>query len=128
MEKTGTALPPPVIKPSSPPGDEKKSPLDEIIAAINDRFKGDFAEADRVIIGDLYARLRKDDKLLKLAKASELQIFRDSQFLKIFEETAQNAYMESTERYTQMFQNKEKYDFICNALAELLIRKVRNKK
>ncbi|MBP5673353.1 MAG: type I restriction endonuclease subunit R, partial [Victivallales bacterium] len=128
LEKTGTTLPTPVIKPSSPKEDEKKSPLDEIIAVINDRFKGDFAEADRVIIGDLYARLMKDDKLRKLAKTSEPQIFRDSQFPKIFEETAQKAYMESTERYTQMFQNKEKYDFICNALAELLIREVRNKK
>ena len=128
LEKTATALPTPVIKPSSPKEDEKRSPLDEIIAAINDRFKGDFAEADRVIIGDLYARLMKDDKLRKLAKTSEPQIFRDSQFPKIFEETAQKAYMESTERYTQMFQNKEKYDFICNALAELLIREVRNKK
>ena len=126
LEKTATVLPTPVIKPSSPKEDEKRSPLDEIIAAINDRFKGDFAEADRVIISDLYARLMKDDKLRKLAKTSEPQIFRDSQFPKIFEETAQKACMESTERYTQMFQNKEKYDFICNALAELLIREVRN--
>ena len=128
MEQKPSALPAPVIKPSSPKEDEKKSLLDEVIAAINEKFKGDFTEADRVIIGDLYQRLLKDDKLRKLAKTSDMQIFLKNLFPAIFLETAQKAYMESTERYTRMFEDQSKFDAIRDELARVILRKMRNGK
>lgn len=43
---------------------ESKDPLDEIIERINERYKGEFTEADRVVIGALANKLRSDPKNL----------------------------------------------------------------
>ena len=106
----------------------KKSLLDEVIESINAKYQGDFTEADRVIIGDLLQRLLKDDKLRKLARSSDAQIFKNNQFPKIFEETAPNAYIESTERYTKMFEDTAKYFAIMNTVGNALYRECRNSK
>ena len=126
LESKPSDLPAPEIKPSSPKMEEKRSLLDEVVAAINERYQGDFTEADRVIIGDLLTRLLKDARLLKIARSSDPQIFRDSQFPRFFEETAQEAYMESTERYTKMFEDKAKYIAIMNAVGNAIYRESRN--
>ena len=44
------------------------------------------------------------------------------------EETAQEAYMESTERYTKMFEDKAKYMAIMNAVCSAIYRECRNSK
>ena len=126
LEEKPTDLPAPAIKPSSPMIEEKRSLLDEVVAAINERYQGDFTEADRVIIGDLLNRLLKDARLRKIARSSDPQIFKDSQFPRFFEETAQEAYMESTERFTKMFEDKAKYLAIMNAVAGVIYRECRN--
>ena len=108
--------------------EEKRSLLDEVVAAINERYQGDFTEGDRVIIGDLLDRLLKDARLRKIARSSDPQIFKDSQFPRFFEETAQEAYMESTERYTKMFEDKAKYMAIMNAVCSAIYRECRNSK
>ncbi len=126
LEAKPSDLPAPAIKPASQPTDEKRSLLDEVVAAINERYQGDFTDADRVIIGDLLDRLLKDNKLRKIARSSDPQIFRASQFPKYFEETAQEAYMESTERFTKMFEDKAKYLAIMNAVANAIYRECRN--
>ena len=126
LEAKPTDLQVPEIKPSAPKMDEKRSLLDEVVAAINERSQGDFTDSDRVIIDDLLERLFKDTKLRKIARSSDLQIFKDSQFPKFFEETAQEAYMESTERYTKIFEDKAKYLAIMNAVCTALYREFRN--
>jgi len=108
--------------------EEKRSLLDEVVAAINERYQGDFTEGDRVIIGDLLDRLLKDARLRKIARSSDPQIFKDSQFPRFFEETAQEAYMESTERYTKMFEDRAKYIAIMNAVGSAIYRECRNAK
>ena len=40
----------------------KKDPLDEVIDRINETYKGDFTEADRVLIGTLREKLLADKK------------------------------------------------------------------
>ncbi len=116
----------PAIKPSSPKMDDKRSLLDEVIAAVNEKYQGDFTEADRVIIGDLLDRLLKNVKLCKVAASADPQIFRDSQFPKYFDETAQQAYVESTERYTSLFEDKAKYIAVMRAVCDAVFRKSRN--
>ena len=106
--------------------DEKRSLLDEVVAAINERYQGEFTEGDRVIIGDLLDRLLKVHNLCKIARSSDPQIFKDSQFPRFFEETAQEAYMESTERFTKMFEDKAKYMAIMNAVGAAIYRECRN--
>ena len=128
LENKPTNLTVPEIKPTSPKAEPKRSLLDEVIAAINEIYHGDFTEGDRVIIGDLLNRLIKDEKLRKIAKNADPQIFKRTQFPAFFAETAQMAYTESQERFTKMFEDKAKYDAIMNAVANILFREFRNAK
>ena len=62
----------------------------------------------------------------KAAKADGQQIFEKNVFPKIFDQTAQDSYMESTETYTQLFEDTVKYKAIMAALAKVLYRELRN--
>lgn len=103
---------------------DRLSPLDEIIARINEEFFGDFTDADRVMVDTLYTKMRKDAKVKKAAKSNDRQIYERSIFPGIFDTTAQQAYMENTEAYEQLFLDAEKYRIIQQALAERLYREL----
>lgn len=104
----------------------KKDPLEEVIRAINEAYRGSFTEADRVLIGTLREKLMADKKLRKAARADGQQIFEKNIFPKIFDETAQASYLESTETYTKLFEDSAKYHAIMTALAQELYREMRN--
>lgn len=101
---------------------EQKEPLEEIIEKINELFNGDFKEADRVILYSMHEKLKEDKKLKKVAKSSNQQIFTESIFPKSFDEVAQDSYIEQTEAYSSLFQNRKKYNAMMGALAEMLYR------
>ena len=101
---------------------EPKEPLEEVIQKINDLFAGNFSDADRVLIYALHDRLKDDKKLQKVAQTSDPQVFAESIFPKTFDEVAQDSYVEQTEAFTSLFQNKSKYNAIMSALAGMLYR------
>lgn len=101
---------------------EPKEPLEEVIQKINDIFAGNFSDADRVLIYALHDRLKGDKKLKMVAKTSDPQVFAESIFPKTFDAVAQDSYIEQTEAFTSLFQNKSKYNAIMSALAEMLYR------
>ena len=103
---------------------DRLSPLDEIIARINEEFFGDFTDADRVMVDTLYTKMRKDAKVKKAAKSNDRQVYERSIFPGIFDATAQKAYMENTEAYEQLFLDAEKYHIIQQALAERLYQEL----
>ena len=103
---------------------DRLSPLDEIIARINEEFFGDFTDADRVMVDTLYTKMRQDAKVKKAAKSNDRQVYERSIFPGIFDTTAQQAYMENTEAYEQLFLDAEKYRIIQQALAERLYREL----
>lgn len=103
---------------------DRLSPLDEIIARINEEFFGDFTDADRVMVDTLYTKMRKDAKVKKAAKSNDRQVYERSIFPGIFDTTAQQAYMENTEAYEQLFLDADKYRIIQQALAERLYREL----
>lgn len=103
---------------------DRISPLDEIIARINEEFFGDFTDADRVMVDTLYTKMRQDAKVKKAAKSNDRQVYERSIFPGIFDTTAQQAYMENTEAYEQLFLDAEKYRIIQQALAERLYREL----
>lgn len=105
---------------------EKKSPLEEVIEEINRQYHGNFTEGDRVLIGALRDKLLADKKLRKAARSDDQQIFVKNVFPKIFDQTAQASYTESTETYTRLFEDTEKYRAIMMALAQELYRELRN--
>ena len=88
---------------------EQKEPLEEVIQKINELFAGDFTDADRVMLYALHDRLKDDAKLRKVARTSDPQVFAESIFPKTFDEVAQDSYVEQTEAFTSLFQNKSKY-------------------
>lgn len=104
----------------------KRDPLEDVIEAINEAYKGNFTEGDRVLIGTLREKLLADKKLRKAAKSDGQQIFEKNVFPKVFNDAAQASYMESTETYTKLFEDSAKYHAIMNALARELYREMRN--
>ena len=63
--------------------DSQKDPLDVVISAINENYKGSFTDADRVLVGTLREKLKADKKLRKAAKVDGQQIFEKNVFPKI---------------------------------------------
>lgn len=101
---------------------EPKEPLEEVIQKINELFAGEFTDADRVLLYALHDKLISDKKLQKVAQTSDPQVFAESVFPKTFDEVAQDSYVEQTEAYTSLFQNKSKYKAVMSALASMLYR------
>ena len=56
---------------------------------------GEFTDADRVIVEDLYNRMKKDKDVQKAAQTNDQQVYHRSVFPGIFDETAMAAYMEN---------------------------------
>lgn len=105
-------------------GENKKTPLDEIIEKINEKYKGLFSDADRVLITSLQDKLMKDDKLKKIVKTTEPKIFNDI-FPNIFNNVAQESYKQSQEAYTSLFQDVTKYNIIMQVLADYVYTQMR---
>ena len=117
-----------IYTPAEPKGagkPEDKDPLDEIIARINEKYKGEFTDADRVMIGALADKLRGDPRLANMAMSSDPQIFAESIFPQAFNIAAQDSYIESQETYTSLFEDQSKYNAIMHTLAEMLYREMR---
>ena len=70
----------------------------------------------------LHDKLKDDKKLQKVARTSDPQVFAESIFPKTFDDVAQDSYVEQTEAYTSLFQNKSKYKAIMSALAGMLYK------
>ena len=105
-------------------GKQKNTPLDEILDKINEKYKGQFTYADRVIIGALHDKLIKNSKLLNSAGTTDPVIFTESIFPQIFGDTAMESYTESQESYESLFQDKNKYNAIMSALAGVIYREM----
>lgn len=117
-----------VYTPAEPKGaakPEDKDPLDEIIERINEKYKGNFTEADRVMINALAEKLRGNQKLANMAVSSDPQIFAESIFPQAFSDAAQDSYMESQETYSSLFEDRSKYNAIMSTLADILYHEMR---
>ena len=97
-----------------------KDYLDEVIKRINEMFEGHFTDADRVVLCILHDKMVSDESLQNLARSSNKQIFAESILPKVFEETAQECYIEQTEAFSSMFREQSKYNAIKAAIAEWL--------
>ena len=114
-------------KPKKPVKQEETlSPLEEVIAKVNEQYVGEFTEGDRVVITALHDKLINNKKLQKAAVNNGAQMFTNNVFPTIFNDTAQQAYIESQETYTQLFKDSEKYRVIMNALAASLFNEFRS--
>lgn len=106
-------------------GTDPRTPLEEIIDKINQRYKGEFTEGDKVLITALQNKLLNDSKLLNSARNSDYKIFSESVFPKAFNQAALNSYSESKDTYKALFENKEKYEIIMSVLADMLFKEAK---
>lgn len=93
----------------------------------NKRY-GEFTDADRVMVDTLYQKMRKDSKAKKAAKTEDRQVYERSLFPGIFDTTAQEAYMENTAAYEQLFLDADKYQAVMRALADRLYKELHDDK
>ena len=63
---------------------------------------------------------------MKAAKTNGRQIFEKNIFPQMFDDAAQEAYVESTETYTKLFEDAGKYRAIMNALARAIFDEMKN--
>ena len=84
---------------------ETLSPLEQVIEKINQQYMGNFTDGDKVVITALHQKLKNNKKLIKAAKTDGRQIFEKNIFPQLFDDAAQEAYVESTETYTKLFED-----------------------
>ena len=106
---------------------ETLSPLEQVIQKINEQYMGDFTEGDRVVITALHNKLRNNRRLIKAARTDGRQIFENNIFPQLFDDAAQEAYVESTETYTKLFEDAGKYRAIMSALAQAMFDEINNR-
>lgn len=105
-------------------GKDEKKPLDEILEHINEKYKGEFTDGDKVVIQDLHDRLIKNKKLKNVANNIDLQMFNESMFTSYFDDAAQDGYTESQQSYMSIFEDPAKYSAIKSALASVLYKEL----
>ena len=105
---------------------ETLSPLEQVIEKINQQYVGNFTEGDKVVITALHEKLKNNKKLRRAAKTDGRQIFARNIFPQLFDDAAQEAYVESTETYTKLFEDAGKYRAIMNALAQAMFDELKN--
>ena len=108
--------------------EETLSPLEQVIQKINEQYMGEFTDGDKVMITALHEKLRNNKKLVKSAQSDGQQIFEKNIFPQLFDEAAQEAYMESTETYTKLFEDAAKYKAIMSALAHAMFDELKSAK
>ena len=87
--------------------------------------KGDFTDADKVMLNALHDKLIADAKLKSSALTSDPLIFTESIFPSAFGAAAMESYMESQESYSSLFEDKAKYNAVMSVLAGMVYREMR---
>lgn len=113
-------------KQKSAQGKRQKSTLDEILEKINEKYKGEFTDGDKVMLGALHDKLVGNEKLASSARTSDPRIFTESIFPQAFDNAAMESYAESQDSYSALFEDKTKYKAIMGALAGVIYRELRS--
>lgn len=106
----------------------KKDTLQNIIDKVNERFDGDFSEADRVIIESIYQMFMSDKEVKKFkryAKDTTPEMFVKSLFPDKFKEMAVQCYTENATSYKKLFSDSEFYQKVMEAMAKELYKSLR---
>jgi len=123
---------PPVFTPS---GDmaprtptKKKDTLQSIIDKVNERFSGNFTDADRVIIEGIYQMFMKDaevKKFKKYAKDNSTEMFVQSLFPDKFRDIVTQCFLDNNDSFAKLFNDPEFYARVQEAMAQELYKALR---
>lgn len=114
------------LKPKVP--NKKKDTLQSIIDKVNERFEGNFTDADRVIIEGIYQMFMNDSdvkKFKKYAKDNSTEMFVQSLFPDKFKDIVTQCFMENSASFEKLFSDPEFYAQVQDAMAKELYRSLR---
>lgn len=123
---------PPVIvpgngtKPKVP--NKKKDTLQSIIDKVNERFNGNFTDADRVIIEGIYQMFMKDSevkKFQKYAKDNSTEMFVRSLFPDKFKDIVTQCFLDNNDSFAKLFNDPDFYQKVQDAMAAELYKALR---
>lgn len=123
---------PPVFVPggSAAPkkNNKKKDTLQSIIDKVNERFNGNFTDADRVIIEGIYQMFMKDTevkKFKKYAKDNSTEMFVKSLFPDKFKDIVTQCFLDNNESFAKLFNDPDFYQKVQDAMAAELYKALR---
>lgn len=107
--------------------EEKRDLLDNIIDKINIMYKGNFTDADRVIIETIYEKFKSQNKTLKKqAKNSDVNMFAKNIFPEAFNKVAQACYMEQMDAFAKLFEEPSFYEKVMQEMAKAMYYNFKN--
>ena len=102
--------------------------MQNIIDKVNERFEGNFTDADRVIIESIFQMFMVDKEIKKYkryAKDSSPEMFIQSLFPDKFKEIATQCCMDNSDSYRKLFTDTEFYQRVMEAMAKELYKILR---
>ena len=110
------------------PQEEKRDLLGNIIDKINIMYQGNFTEADRVIVESIYDAIQKEGKKLsKQAKNSDVNMFSQNIFPKVFERIAQDCYVQQMDSFAKLFEEPSFYKRVMEEMARAMYFNLKNR-
>ena len=107
--------------------EEKKDLLGNIIDKINLMYQGNFTEADRLIVETIYDAIQKEGKKLsKQAKNSDVNMFAQNIFPKVFEKIAQDCYVQQMDSFAKLFEEPTFYKRVMEEMARAMYFNLKN--
>ena len=107
---------------------KKKDTLQSIIDKVNERFGGEFTDADRVIIEGIYQMFMKDSevkKFKKYAKDNSTEMFVRSLFPDKFKDIVTQCFLDNNESFAKLFNDPDFYQKVQDAMASELYKALR---
>lgn len=107
---------------------KKKDTLQSIIDKVNERFDGNFTDADRVIIEGIYQMFMKDSevkKFKKYAKDNSTEMFVQSLFPDKFRDIVTQCFLDNNESFGKLFNDPDFYQKVQDAMAAELYKALR---
>ncbi|MBE6740845.1 MAG: type I restriction endonuclease subunit R [Ruminococcaceae bacterium] len=108
--------------------DKKKDTLQSIIDKVNEKFAGEFSDADRVIVQGIYQRFLDDPDVKSLrqkAKGNSSEMFVKSLFPDKFKEIVTMCYLENNDSFQKLFNDNDFYNSVMDSMAHELYKTFR---
>ena len=107
--------------------EEKRDLLGNIVEKINIMYQGNFTEADRVIVETIYDAMQKQGKkLTKQAKNSDVNMFAQNIFPKVFEKVAQECYVQQMDSFAKLFEEPSFYKRVMEEMGRAMYFNFKN--
>ena len=109
------------------PVESPKDLLSNIIDKINLMYQGNFTDADRVIVERIYDAIQKEGKkLTKQAMNSDVNMFAQNIFPKVFERIAQDCYVQQMDSFAKLFEEPSFYKHVMDEMARAMYFNLKN--